>query len=354
VPKKAKKSHQDDFAIVYQMIASARSRAYQQINKILINLYWDIGSYVSEKVEKDAWGKSIVEEMAKYIALENPSIKGFSARNIWRMMQFFNTYHQNEKLSALLTEISWTNHLHILSKTKSIEEKQFYLQLAIKDHYSERDFARVIDSGTYERTMLANLTLSAALTEFPISTKGAFKDSYIFDFLGLPDSHKENDLRRGLILHLKQFLKELGPDFSLVGEEFPLQVGMKDFRIDLLMFHRGLNCMTAIELKTTEFEPSHLGQLQFYLEVLDRDIKKPHENPSIGILICKTRDADVVKYAMNRNMSPTMIAEYETKLINKLLLQKKLHEMSLSLESIDERIRSASIIQSDDLPQQSA
>jgi RecB family endonuclease NucS len=170
------------------------------------------------------------------------------------------------------------------------------------------------------------------LTEFPTFVEGVFKDSYVFEFLGLPDNYKENDLRRALVLNLKKFLVELGPDFNLMGEEYPLQVGLKDYRIDLLMFHRGLNCMVAIELKTTEFHPAHFGQLQFYLEALDKDVKKPHENPSIGILICKTKDEEVVKYAMNRSMSPTMIAEYETKLINKSVLQKKLHELCLWLD----------------------
>lgn len=224
-------------------------------------------------------------------------------------------------------EIGWSNHLHILSKTKTIEEKEYYLKLAAKHHYASRDFARLIDSASYERTLLANPKLSTALTEFPVLIEGVFKDSYIFEFLGLPDNHKENDLRRALVLNLKKFLIELGPDFSLIGEEYLLQVGMKDFRIDLLMFHRGLNCMVAIELKTTEFQPAHFGQLQFYLEALDNDVKKPHENSSIGILICKTKDEEVVKYAMNRSMSPTMIAEYETKLINKSLLKRKLQEL---------------------------
>jgi predicted nuclease of restriction endonuclease-like (RecB) superfamily len=265
--------HQEDFAKVYSMIAEAQSRAWQQVNKTLIQLYWNIGQYVSEKVESQRWGKGIVEKMAQYIASKSPSVTGFSARNIWRMKQFFETYREHEKLSALLTELP--------------------------------------------------------------NTLGQFKDSYIFEFLSLPDDHKETDLRRALVLNLKKFLTELGPDFSLIGEEYPLQVGMKDFRIDLLMFHRGLNCMVAIELKTTEFHPGHMGQLQFYLEALDQDIKKPHENPSIGILICKTKDEKVVKYAMNRSMSPTMIAEYETKLIDKLLLQKKLNEFyDAELESI--------------------
>lgn len=240
-------------------------------------LYWNIGRYVSEKIEKDGWGKNVVEQLSIYVVSENPSIKGFSAR--------------------------------------------------------------LIDSSTYERTILADLKLSAVLTEFPGNTKRIFKDSYVFEFLGLPTEYKENDLRRGLIFHLKKFLTELGPDFTLIGEEYSLQVGMKDFRIDLLMFHRGLNCMAAIELKTTEFDPSHLGQLQFYLEVLDRDVKKPHENPSIDILICKTKDDEVVKYALNRSMSPTMIAEYETKLINKSLLKKKLQELNLRVEINDDEVQ---------------
>lgn len=322
-------ANQDDFIKVYSMIEEARSRAWQQVNKTLIELYWKIGQYVSERARVNGWGMSVVEEMANFIASKNPSVTGFSARNIWRMKKFFDTYQGDEKLSTVLTEISWSNHLHVLSKTKTIEEKKYYLELAAKHRYPARDFARLIDSGNYERTILANTKLSTALTEFPISTEGVFKDSYIFEFLGLPDGHKENDLRRALVLHLKRFLLELGPDFSLIGEEHPLQVGMKDFRIDLLMYHRGLSCMVAIELKTTEFQPGHVGQLQFYLEALDQDIKKPHENPSIGILICKTKDEKVVKYAMNRNMSPTMIAEYETKLIDKALLQKKLQELEI-------------------------
>lgn len=329
--------HQNEFAHIYHLITDETSKVWQQVNRVLINLYWSIGRSVSEKVENQDWGKSIVEELSKYITSQNPSIKGFSARNIWRMKQFYDVYKDYPKLSTLLTEIGWSNHLHILSKTKSISEKKFYLELAAKHHYYARDFARLIDSGTYERTFLANQKLSTALTEFPDCIKGIFKDSYIFEFLELSNEHKENDLRQALVVNLKKFLIELGPDFTLIGEEYPLQVGMKDFRIDLLMFHRELNCMVAIELKTTEFEPSHLGQLQFYLEALDQDVKKSHENPSIGILICKTKDDEVVKYALNRSLSPTMIAEYETKLINKTLLKKKLHEISLLITDEDDK-----------------
>lgn len=327
--KDLQKAQDKDFHEISQMILDAQSKVWRQVNSTLIELYWGIGAYVSDKVKHASWGKSVVESLSKHIENKFPAITGFSARNIWRMKQFYETYCEHPKLSTLLTEINWSNHLHILSKTKTAEEKEFYLHLLAKHHYSARDFSRVIDSGTYERTMLANMKLSTVLTEFPTKTEGVFKDSYVFEFLGLPDDHKEKDLRRALISHLKKFLLELGPDFSLMGEEYTLQVGMKDFRVDLLLFHRGLNCMIAIELKSTEFSPSHLGQLQFYLEVLDKDIKKPHENPTIGILICKTKDEEVVKYALNRHASPTLIAEYETKLINKTALKNKLHEFAL-------------------------
>jgi predicted nuclease of restriction endonuclease-like (RecB) superfamily len=328
--------YENDFDEIHQMITAAKSKVWQQINSALILLYWDIGAYISKKTEVENWGQGVVEDLAHYIASKGQSLQGFSARNIWRMKKFYETYSLYPKLSTLLAEIGWSNHLHILSKTKSIEEKEFYLLLAAKQKYSARDFARIIDSGTFERTVLANKKLSTVLTEFPENTVGVFKDSYVFDFLNLPEDHLESDLRSALVKNLKKFLLELGPDFTLMGEEYPIQVGNKDFRIDLLMFNRGLNAMVALELKISEFQPSHIGQLQFYLEALDRDIKKPHENPSIGILICKSKDDEVVKYAMNRNMSPTMIAEYETKLINKKLLQDKLHEISLSLEYLSE------------------
>lgn len=328
MPKNPLKLYHQDFDKIYQMIVATQGSVFRQVNQQLISLYWKIGEYVSHRVTQDGWGMNIVEELSGYVQERHPTVKGFSARNIWRMKQFYETYIDHQKLPALLTEISWSNHLHILSKTKTIEEKAFYLNLAANHNYSERNFARIIDSGTYERTSIADKKLSAPLTEFPIDPKGVFKDSYVFEFLNLSEQHSEHDLRKSLINHLKKFLFELGPDFTLMGEEYPLQVGKKDFKVDLLMFHRGLNCMVAIELKSTEFHPSHLGQLQFYLEVLDRDIKKPHENPTIGILICKTKDEEVVKYATSRHASPTMIAEYETKLIKKSLLEQRLHEIS--------------------------
>jgi predicted nuclease of restriction endonuclease-like (RecB) superfamily len=190
--------------------------------------------------------------------------------------------------------------------TKLIEEKEFYLVLAAKHYYSERNFARLIDSCAFERTMIADQKLSAVLTEFPVNTKGIFKDSYILDFLDLPDNYNEADLQHALIKHLKKFLLEMGPDFTFIGEEYVVQVGNKDFRIDLLMHHRGLNCLAAVELKVTEFLPEYVGKMQFYLEALDRKVKKSHENPSIGIIICATKDEEIVEFALRSRQKTTL------------------------------------------------
>ena len=320
--------YQSDFSQIYLMIEQAQNSAWKKVNESLISLYWNIGQYISQKSEDSEWGKAVVEDLSRYILSKNTGIRGFSSRNIWRMKSFYETYKDDEKLSTLLTEIDWSSHLHILSKTKTPEEREFYLELFSKHRRTTREVERLIDSGTYERTIIGNEKLPTALSEFPAPTKNMFKDLYSFEFLGLPEEHKENELKKALLQNVRNFLLEIGPDFSLLGEEYVVQVGGKDFRIDLLLHNRALNCLTAIELKITEFQPEHLGKLQFYLEALDRDVKKSHENPSIGILICKTKDDEVVKYALSRSMSPTMIAEYETKLIDKKRLQEKLHEIS--------------------------
>lgn len=317
-----------DFSVIHTLIVDAKHKASYQVNKILIELYWRIGQYVSEKITQEGWGKSVVDELSKFLLSKDSGLRGFSARNLWRMKQFYESYNGNEKLSALLTEITWTNHLQILSKSNSLEEREFYLELAASGNYSSRLLGKLIDRSTFERTQLANKKLPAVMTEFPADTTNVFKDIYLFEFTDISDAHKEKDLNQALVRHLKNFLLEMGPDFSLIGQEYAIQVGNKDFYIDLLMHHRGLNCLVAIELKTTDFKPAHLGQLQFYLEALDRNIKKSHENPSIGMLICKTKDEEVVEYALSRNVSPTMIAEYKMQLVDKEILRQKLHELS--------------------------
>jgi predicted nuclease of restriction endonuclease-like (RecB) superfamily len=242
------------------------------------------------------------------------------------MKQFYETYCDNEFLSPLVREISWTNNLVILSKTTNVQEREFYLRLSITEKYSSRELERQIDSGLYERTISDKQFLSAVLREIHPKAENTFRDSYVLDFLSLPKHHSEKDFRKAIIQNLKQFVIEFGKDFAFVGEEYRLQVGNKDFYVDLLFYHRELQCLVAFDLKITDFKPEYMGKMEFYLEALDNDVKKEHEKPSVGIILCKNHDSQVVQYALNRSVSPTMIAKYETQLIDKKLLEQKLDE----------------------------
>jgi predicted nuclease of restriction endonuclease-like (RecB) superfamily len=315
------------FTDIIQLIKQSRTNAIKAVNAELINLYWNIGEYISKKIEQSEWGDSIVTELANFIQAQEPEIKGFSDKNIWRMKQFYEIYKDFPKLSPLVREISWTNNLLIFSRCKTIEEMEFYLKLVKQENYSKRELDRQLSASFFERTMIGNSKLSPAVRESNNDLSNTFKDSYVFEFLNLPDPHSESDLQRGLVRQMKNFILELGKDFLFIGEEYKLQVGNSDFYIDLLFYHRGIQCLVAIELKADKFKPDHLGQLNFYLEALDRDVKKPNENPSIGVLLCKDKDSEVVEYALSRSLSPTMVSEYKTQLPDKKLLQQKLHEL---------------------------
>lgn len=321
-----KTSHQD-FTPILEHIKTSKQTIYATINSSLIELYWNIGQTISQKVQNAAWGKGVVKELATFIAHAEPELKGFSDKNLWRMKQFYETYGDDEKLSPLVRELTWTNNTIIFSRCKTSQEREFYLLLATKERYSSRELDRQIDASLFERTMIGNTKLSAVLREIHPNIENTFKDSYVLEFLGLPQKHSESTLQKSLIAQMKQFILELGGDFIFVGEEYRLQVGNRDFYIDLLFFHRELAALVAFELKIGKFEPEHLGQLNFYLEALDRDVKKPHENPSIGVLICRDKDDEVVEYALSRNISPTLVAHYETQLPDKKLIRAKLHEL---------------------------
>lgn len=318
---------ENPFSDIIQLIKQSRTNAVRAVNSELINLYWSIGEYISKKLEIAEWGDSVVIELAKYIQQNEPDIKGFSDKNLWRMKQFYETYKDLPKLSTVLRELSWSHNLAIFSRCKTTVEREFYLNLTKQESYSYRELDRQISSSLFERTMIGNLKLSTVLREIKPDITNTFKDSYILDFLNLPESHSEGELQHGLVKQLKEFILELGKDFLFIDEEFKLQVGNSDFYIDLLFFHRGLQCLVAFELKANKFKPDHLGQLNFYLEALDRDVKKANENPSIGVLLCKDKDNEVVEYALSRSLSPTMVSEYKTKLPDKKLLQQKLHEL---------------------------
>lgn len=322
------------FDEIISIIDNARTRALKAVNAELIQMYWEIGAYVSERVKDGGWGKSIVADFSAFLRTHYPAVKGFSAQNIWRMKQFYETYCDNKKLSPLVREIPWTNNLLIMAGCKTDEAREFYLRLCIANRYTKRELDRQIGSMLYERTMLSN----AKHKELIVGNGGlaALRDSYVFEFLDLEEPYKEKDLRRQIVSHLKDFILEFGQDFTFVGEEYRVQVGNTDFFIDLLFYNRALTCLVAIELKIDVFRPEHMGQLNFYLEALDRDVKKPNENPSVGLILCTSKDDTVVEYALSRTMSPTMVADYTLHLPDKTILQNKLRELTeLALENVD-------------------
>lgn len=316
---------QPQFNEILSFIKNTRKKVFSLANSELIKLYWQIGQYISQRLIAEEWGSKTVDQLAKYIQYNEPGIKGFERRNLYRMRQFYEVYPDFEIVSPLVTQLSWTNNMIILSRCKSEEERAYYLGLAVKEKYSKRELERQINTGAFERMMLADVKLSAT-GHLPRNAIGVFKDSYILDFLNMPPRHSENDLQKALIASLKNFILELGRDFTFIGEEYRLQVGNSDFSVDLLFYHRELQCLVAFELKTDKFKPEYLGKLEFYLEALDRDVRKKHENHSIGVLLCRDKDDEVVEYALNRSISPSVVAEYEIKLIPKDVLRRKLNE----------------------------
>lgn len=315
-----------EFDEVIRLIDAARTRAVAAVNTRLIELYWSIGEYISRKIESAAWGEGVVDQLAAHIARTHPSLRGFTRSNLLRMRQFYVTYREDEKVAPLVRQLPWTHNLLIMSRSKRSEEREFYLRMATTEKWSKRELERQLAGALFERVVMSPTKVSPPLTQLHPDAATVFKDSYLVEFLDLPPGHSEADLQRRLVEQLKNFLIELGRDFCYVGSHYPVQVGGRDFELDLLFFNRALNCLVAFELKVVEFEPEHLGKLQFYLEALDRDVKKPHEQPSIGVLLCATKNHEVVEYALSRAMSPALVAEYQTRLPDKKLLQAKLHE----------------------------
>ena len=307
------------------IIEESRQNALKKVNEELIKMYWKVGEFLSRETEHATYGDAYIDEISKEIQETFPGIKGFNRRGLYRMKKFYETYKDNEIVSPLVSQISWTNHLLIMSGCKTDEEREFYIRLCIKENYSKRQLERQLDSGYYERYMLSKETL------LPESVKNLgenpFLDSYVMEFLDLPNEFHENDLRKALIRNMKDFILELGKDFTFVDEEYKVQVGGDDFRIDLLFYHRGLQCLVAIELKIGKFKPEYISKLDFYLEALDRQVKKENENPSVGLLLCAAKNDEVVEYAMSRTMSPMLVSQYQLQLPDKAVLEKKLQQL---------------------------
>lgn len=332
---KLENDNTQDIIDIVSVIEAHRKIAFQKVNEELIIMYYEIGKYLSKKVKEEKWGSKVIENISKEIKNKYPTLKGFEKRGLYRMIQFYETYIGNEIVSTLLTQISWSNNVMIISSTRSMEEKEFYIRMCIKNNYSTRELNRQITSGYYQRYILSNgnalESIEKAIDDDDLpNTK--ILDSYSLEFLDLPNKYSEKDLRKAIVKNLKVFILEIGKDFTFVSEEFRIQVGNNDYYIDLVFYNRNLKCLVAFELKIGEFKPEYISKMNFYLEALDRQEKKENENPSIGIILCSEKNNVVVEYAMARNTSPLLVAEYKTNLIDKKLLEKKIIELSNLLE----------------------
>ena len=366
----ANATQEQEFTEVVNIIVQHRSKASRTINEQSLLCAWYVGGFVSKKLKKEEWGSKVVSQLSEYIRSKHPDIKGFSKRNLYNMVMFYDEYSsetfaatirkymtdkfvqsetaqigleqenaiivqsgtaqfvqsQTGQMPNILTLTTLTNHIEILCRCKSVEERLFYILYAHKEQLLVRELQRCISNQTCSALLSDKTNLSKGLLETYPNSPMMFKDTYFVDFLNLPKKHSESKLKHGLIEHMKQFILELGKDFIFMDQEYRLNVGASSFKADLLFFHRGLQALVAVELKKTKFHPRDLGQLEFYLEALDRDVKRSNENPSIGIILCPDADKVVVEYAMSRSMSPTMIAEYKRILIPQEQMQQQLKE----------------------------
>lgn len=366
----ANATQKQEFTEVVNIIVQHRSKASRTINEQSLLCAWYVGGYVSKKLKREEWGSKVVSQLSEYIRSKRPDIKGFSKRNLYNMVMFYDEYSsetfaatirkymtdkfvqsetaqigleqenaiivqsgtplfvqsQTGQMPNILTLTTLTNHIEILCRCKSVEERLFYILYAHKEQLLVRELQRCISNQTYSALLRDKTNLSKGLLETYPNSPMMFKDTYFVDFLNLPKKHSESKLKHGLIEHMKQFILELGKDFIFMDQEYRLNVGASSFKADLLFFHRGLQALVAVELKKTKFHPRDLGQLEFYLEALDRDVKRSNENPSIGIILCPDADKVVVEYAMSRSMSSTMIAEYKRILIPQEQMQQQLKD----------------------------
>ena len=338
-------TQEQQFAEIVGIIQKNRCAASRAVNEATLLTAWQVGGYVSHKLKSEEWGSKVVTQLSEFIRSQCPEIKGYSRRNIYNMVMFFEEYSSEAFLNVvgkfmpnefvqmssaqipnILKLTSLSNHYEILSRCHNNEERLFYILYSNKQQLKHQELQRCISNQTYAALLANKGNLSKGLLQTYPEAGVMFKDTIFVDFLGLPAKHTETKLKKGILEHMKQFVLELGKDFLFVDQEYRLNVGASTFKADLLFFHRGLQALVAVELKKTKFHPRDLGQLEFYLEALDRDVKRSNENPSIGIILCPEADKVVVEYAMSRSMSPTMVAEYKRILMPQDQMQKMLNE----------------------------
>ncbi|MBQ8892382.1 MAG: DUF1016 family protein [Bacilli bacterium] len=325
------------FNKIIELIENRKNNAYRKVNEEMILLYLDVGKYLFELQRDSKYGDKITTKASEFMKKNYPNIRGFTKRNIERMVQFYKIYKDDKIATPLLTQLCWSSNMLILSNTKTKEERHFYLKLAVKENYSVRELNRQLQSLYYQRYMLSDGNSSKSVTEI-INEENDFPntrilDTYSLEFLDLPNEFSEKDLKTSIIKNLKDFILEIGKDFTFISDEYRVQVGNHDYFIDLLFYSRQLSCLVAFELKLGEFMPEYIGKMNLYLEALDRDVKRENENPSVGIILCSSKDKDVVEYSMSKNISQTMISEYKLKLIDKKLLENKLKEVKKIIEN---------------------
>jgi len=364
----------NEFQQVQGIISLHRLRASQTVNNENLRAAWEVGAFVSARLKNSAWGSKTVMQLSEYLRAQDPSLRGYSRSNIYNMVSLYDTYssvqfaeyQENLKLDKFMPSMTaqiivqpvagqlqsqneivqpvaaqfpnflnlttLTNHFEILDACKAVEERIFYVLYSHKERLNKRELQRCLKNNTFASLTGDKHNLSKGLKDIYPQAAPMLKDTLFVDFLGLPQRHSEKRLKLGILDNMKDFVLELGKDFLFYDKEFPLQVGNSTYKVDLLFYHRGLQCLVAVELKSGKFKPEYMGQLEFYLEALDRDVRRSNENPSIGILLCQEADRSVVEYAMSRSLSPTMIAEYERQLIPKDVLQRSLIEFTQFLE----------------------
>lgn len=292
-------------------IRSAQYEALKAVNKEMIALYWEVGKRITEQQTALGWGKSVVENLSRDIQKEFPGIQGFGVRNMWDMARFYAEYQSNEILQPLVAEISWSKHIVILTKCKETRQRQFYILATKKYGWTKDVLINKIEAKTYENYLLGQSNFDITL---PDSIKNqailALKDEYTFDLVGLAEEHSEYELEQAIIKNIRAFLMEFGTDFSFIGNQYRLEVDGKEYFIDLLLYNRRLQAMIAIELKIGEFQPEYKGKMEFYLNILNDTVKLPHENPAIGIIICKSKSRMIVEYALKSSNMPIGVATY--------------------------------------------
>jgi predicted nuclease of restriction endonuclease-like (RecB) superfamily len=298
-------------AEVKERVRAAQYAAFRAVNKELVGLYWDIGRMIAERQKTEGWGKSVVQQLAADLQVEFPGVRGFSVQNLWYMRQFYLEYHDDPKLQPLVGEISWAKNLVIMARCKDPQEREFYIRMTKKFGWSKNVLIHQIENQSFEKSLLGQTNFDKALTpELRAQAKLAVKDEYTFDFLELGEEHSERELERALISRIEDFLCAMGGMFAFMGSQFRLEVDSKEYFIDLLLFHRRLRCLVAIELKIGEFQPEFVGKMQFYLTALDMQVREESENPSIGIIFCKEKRRTVVEYALHNARKPIGVATY--------------------------------------------